>query len=75
MDDDLQSTWNLGVFLKQRKVPRRGCPWVLNFVILIFWGKNDKCVELPEMARKFIRIFVKFLPSPPDTCHWCQRNF
>ena len=33
--------------------------------------KNEKCLELPDLARKFIRkSFIKFCPPPPRYDPW-----
>ena len=37
------------------------CPGVVNF-LGVFWGKNEKCLELPEIARKLINKFAAKFP-------------
>jgi hypothetical protein len=31
----------------------------------VFFGKKEKCLESPEMARKLVRQFVNFFDPPP----------
>ena len=40
-------------------------PWVIDLLGFLC-GKNEKCLELPEMARKLIVQLFKFLAPPPS---------